>query len=152
MRSECPDGPFDLILCRNLVLTYFDEELQLEVMKRVAAVLQPGGALVVGSHESLPPHELGLELFYSREGGFEGTGAGVFYDYNFTAGTNLNPYIGATYAPLLEGDPGDQTVVLEFESKEKALEIYRSGAYQDVVGTRLGATSKHFAVVVDKFG
>ena len=61
VRSECPDGPFDLILCRNLVLTYFDEELQLEVMKRVAAVLRSGGALVVGSHESLPPHELGLE-------------------------------------------------------------------------------------------
>ncbi|MDH3707042.1 MAG: DUF1330 domain-containing protein [Acidimicrobiia bacterium] len=53
---------------------------------------------------------------------------------------------------LLEGDPGAQTVVLEFESKEKALETYRSGAYQKVVGTRLGATSKHFAVVVDKFG
>jgi len=53
---------------------------------------------------------------------------------------------------VLEGAPGAQTVVLEFENKEKALEIYRSGAYQDVVGTRLGATSKHFAVVVDKFG
>jgi chemotaxis protein methyltransferase CheR len=28
MRQAMPDGPFDLILCRNLVFTYFDEPLQ----------------------------------------------------------------------------------------------------------------------------
>lgn len=52
-------------------------------------------------------HEIGVELFYSKEGGFEGIGAGVLYDYNFVAGDNLNPFVGATYAPLLEGDLGD---------------------------------------------
>lgn len=52
-------------------------------------------------------HEIGVELFYSQEGQFDGTGGGVFYDYNFTAGANLNPYVGATYVPLLEGDIGD---------------------------------------------
>lgn len=61
VRSDSPDGPFDLILCRNLVLTYFDEALQIEVMKRVVEALRQGGALIVGSHESLPPPFLGCE-------------------------------------------------------------------------------------------
>lgn len=61
VRDATPPGPFDLILCRNLVLTYFDEALQLEVMKRVVAVLCRGGALVIGSHEGLPPHDLGCD-------------------------------------------------------------------------------------------
>ncbi len=52
-------------------------------------------------------HEIGLELFYSQEGQFDGTGAGVFYDYNFKAGDMLNPYVGVTYVPLIEGDLGD---------------------------------------------
>ena len=42
----------------------------------------------------------------------------------------------------LEGEgAGQQTVVLEFESKEKAMEIYNSGDYQAVLPKRLGATS-----------
>ena len=52
---------------------------------------------------------------------------------------------------LVEGDGGHQTVVLEFESKERAKEIYESGEYQEVLPTRLAATSKHFAVIVDGF-
>lgn len=52
----------------------------------------------------------------------------------------------------LEGDTAaSQTVVLEFESKEKAREIYESGDYQAVLPLRLGATSSHFAVLVDGF-
>jgi chemotaxis protein methyltransferase CheR len=49
-----PDRRFDLILCRNIVLTYFDPQLQREVMQRIAGALHPGGALVVGVHETLP--------------------------------------------------------------------------------------------------
>lgn len=50
----------------------------------------------------------------------------------------------------IEGDgAGHQTVVLRFDSKEKAREIYESGAYQAVVGKRLDATSKHFAILVE---
>ena len=50
----------------------------------------------------------------------------------------------------IEGDgAGHQTVVLKFDSKEKAREMYESGAYQAVVGKRLEATSAHFAVLVD---
>ncbi len=50
----------------------------------------------------------------------------------------------------LEGEPaGHQTIVLQFDSKEKAKEIYDSGAYQAVIGKRLEATSSHFAVLVN---
>lgn len=54
IRQAVPPGEFDLILCRNAVLTYFAPPLQQEVMERVVARLRPGGALVVGIHESLP--------------------------------------------------------------------------------------------------
>lgn len=54
--------------------------------------------------------------------------------------------------PVEGGGTGRQTVVLEFESREKAKEIYDSGEYQAVVGKRHAATSNHFAVLVDGFG
>jgi uncharacterized protein (DUF1330 family) len=53
----------------------------------------------------------------------------------------------------IEGEgAGKQTVVLKFESMEKAKEIYDSGEYQAIVGKRHDATSKHFAVLVNGFG
>ena len=52
----------------------------------------------------------------------------------------------------LEGDPGHQTIILRFESKERAQELYRSGGYQEIIGKRLDATSKHFAVLVEGTG
>lgn len=54
VRLPAPPGPFDLILCRNLVCTYFSSELQREVLVALARVLQPGGALMLGMHEDLP--------------------------------------------------------------------------------------------------
>lgn len=54
IRQTVPEGVFDLVLCRNAVLTYFAPALQRQVMKRVVARLRAGGALVVGIHESLP--------------------------------------------------------------------------------------------------
>lgn len=63
VREEAPPGPFDLVLCRNLVLTYFDDELQREVMDRVGGVVRPGGALVVGSQETLPEGLTGWEYW-----------------------------------------------------------------------------------------
>jgi chemotaxis protein methyltransferase CheR len=54
IRSEIPAGPFDLILCRNLVFTYFDAELQGAILDRIAASLREGGYLVIGAHEQLP--------------------------------------------------------------------------------------------------
>jgi len=54
VRIATPSGLFDLILCRNLVFTYFDADLQSRILRRLANVLQPGGLLVVGIHETLP--------------------------------------------------------------------------------------------------
>jgi chemotaxis methyl-accepting protein methylase len=54
------------VLCRNLVFTYFTEELQLEVGAPLGRALRPGGALVVGSHET-PPVD-GLEAWLPARG------------------------------------------------------------------------------------
>lgn len=55
IRASLPDGPFHLALCRNLAFTYFDEPLQRATAARLAERVIPGGALVVGCHEALPP-------------------------------------------------------------------------------------------------
>ncbi|MGE5570332.1 MAG: CheR family methyltransferase [Rhodospirillales bacterium] len=49
-----PEGPFELILCRNLVFTYFAEDIQREIAGRLASCLAAGGFLVLGIHESAP--------------------------------------------------------------------------------------------------
>ena len=54
IRHALPEGLFDLILCRNLVFTYFETSLQAEVAERLAGRLTPGGYLLLGIHESLP--------------------------------------------------------------------------------------------------
>jgi chemotaxis protein methyltransferase CheR len=54
IREQMPGGPFDLILCRNLVFTYFEEALQQEILKKIVKELVPGGILVIGIHESIP--------------------------------------------------------------------------------------------------
>ena len=54
LRREAPAGPFHLILCRNLAFTYFAEAEQRAVAARLAALLVPGGALVIGARERLP--------------------------------------------------------------------------------------------------
>jgi chemotaxis protein methyltransferase CheR len=54
IRQSMPDGPFDLILCRNLVFTYFDVALQRRISDQLRHRLRPDGFLVLGSHEGLP--------------------------------------------------------------------------------------------------
>lgn len=54
IRQDMPEGPFDMILCRNLAFTYFTEPLQVRILEGLAARLNPGGYLVIGSHEKLP--------------------------------------------------------------------------------------------------
>jgi chemotaxis protein methyltransferase CheR len=58
LRTAAPTGPFDLVLCRNIVFTYFAERLQAEIGHRLARSLWPGGALVVGAHEEPALDEL----------------------------------------------------------------------------------------------
>ncbi|MGB5878387.1 MAG: CheR family methyltransferase, partial [Thermoanaerobaculia bacterium] len=61
IREESPPGLFDLILCRNLAFTYFVQEIQGAVLARLVSQLVAGGALVIGSHETLPAGEWNLE-------------------------------------------------------------------------------------------
>jgi chemotaxis protein methyltransferase CheR len=60
IRDRVPDGRFDLVLCRNLVFTYFDLALQTRTLARIAGVLEAGGALVIGLKERLPAAATGL--------------------------------------------------------------------------------------------
>lgn len=68
VRDPAPDGPFDLVLCRNLAFTYFETALQRDVVRNLGDALKQGGALVVGSHEELPEGASGLVPWCRRLG------------------------------------------------------------------------------------
>jgi chemotaxis protein methyltransferase CheR len=61
VRQTMPDGPFDLILCRYVVFTYFDGELQQALLTRMMERLQPEGALVIGTTDAIPTGQPQLE-------------------------------------------------------------------------------------------
>lgn len=74
LRSAAPDGPFDLVLCRNLAFTYFDASLQRETAQRIDSVLRKDGLLVLGAHERLPndhedfePWQAGFPLYRRQQ-------------------------------------------------------------------------------------
>jgi uncharacterized protein (DUF1330 family) len=52
----------------------------------------------------------------------------------------------------LEGEPGRQTVLVEYPTREAALAAYESEEYQAVVGKRLAATANGRAVIVNGLG
>lgn len=54
LRTSPPEGSFDLALCRNVAFTYLAADGQQDVVRHLAAAVRPGGALVLGLHESLP--------------------------------------------------------------------------------------------------
>lgn len=54
IRTIQPAGPFDLVLCRNLVMTYFAPALQERLLPAILARLRPGGVLIMGAGERLP--------------------------------------------------------------------------------------------------
>ena len=54
IRDTMPSGRFDIVMCRNLVFTYFSDAVQGEFSGRIADLLRPHGVLVVGGHERLP--------------------------------------------------------------------------------------------------
>lgn len=54
VRDGAPDGPFDLTLCRNLVFTYYADDVQREIRRHLVRSVRAGGALVVGAHEAVP--------------------------------------------------------------------------------------------------
>jgi chemotaxis protein methyltransferase CheR len=70
LRAGQPEGPFDLILCRNSVFTYFDAATQVAVVERLCRALRPGGVFTIGHKETLPsgehhlvPRFAGLRIF-----------------------------------------------------------------------------------------
>ncbi len=54
VRHEAPPDRFDLILCRNLVFTYFERAVQSKVLATITGRLRPNGFLVIGQGERLP--------------------------------------------------------------------------------------------------
>jgi chemotaxis protein methyltransferase CheR len=57
IRDPPIDGPFHAIACRNLAFTYFDEAMQARVLQQLLDVLLPGGLLILGEHETIPPDD-----------------------------------------------------------------------------------------------
>ena len=68
IRREMPEERFDMILCRNLLFTYFDDALQRKLLGKIEEKVKPGGYLVVGTHESLPKGTGGFERLRGRPG------------------------------------------------------------------------------------
>jgi len=71
IRERAPEGLFHLILCRNLVFTYFDEMLQRTTLQRLSGRLAPGGALIIGNLESLPDGPWGIQPWSTRLGMYQ---------------------------------------------------------------------------------
>ncbi len=67
IRRELPVGPFDLVLCRNLVFTYFDDAGQLKILSRLVGTMHDDAALVIGAHEKLPEGAEGLSMWFDRQ-------------------------------------------------------------------------------------
>ncbi|HUR69414.1 MAG TPA: CheR family methyltransferase [Candidatus Thermoplasmatota archaeon] len=56
LTREAPPGTFDLVICRN-VLIYFDEALQVKVVRRLRNAMRDDGALLLGRSEAIARHE-----------------------------------------------------------------------------------------------
>lgn len=52
--NDGPKSGFDLIMCRNLFI-YIDNEYKRPVLATIAKSLRPGGYLVIGKAETIPP-------------------------------------------------------------------------------------------------
>lgn len=59
LKDRLPDGAFDVIFCRN-VMIYFDSATKEQVVARLVSVLKPKGYFIIGGAESLSglKHEL----------------------------------------------------------------------------------------------
>jgi len=68
IRVEMPEGPFHLVLCRHLAFTYFDEDLQRAILRRIAERLLPEGLLMAGKQEPLPAGQREFESYGGKLG------------------------------------------------------------------------------------
>jgi len=70
LKSQAPEGIFDVILCRNCAFMYFDEQCQANAIQTFADKLLPGGFLVIGTNDrSVHAHQIGQDLFTKVEAG-----------------------------------------------------------------------------------
>ncbi len=74
IRQKLPAGPFHIVFCRNMAFTYYEKELQLEVLAHIHNSLVDGGALVIGGHESLPEGFSGFEHWSKQKAIFRKCG------------------------------------------------------------------------------
>lgn len=75
IRKQLPEERFDLVLCRNLVFTYYGDDLQRSILTRIRDRLEPGGVVVVGVHEALPEGASGFSASAGRPGIYGRLGA-----------------------------------------------------------------------------
>ena len=66
IRQPVPPMGFDLILCRNLAFTYYDQALQSRVAEQLITALHSAGVLVLGVHEALPAEYPNVEIWSKR--------------------------------------------------------------------------------------
>ena len=71
VRDGIPDNPFHIVLCRNLVFTYFETALQQAFLVNLRKAMHPQGLLLLGVHESLPVGESGFAVRSERLGIYE---------------------------------------------------------------------------------
>ncbi|MBQ0736171.1 CheR family methyltransferase [Aquimarina celericrescens] len=62
IRIAQPYGVFDLVLCRNLVATYFETTLQIDIFNKIRSAMRSGAILVLGCHEKLPTEVEGFSM------------------------------------------------------------------------------------------
>ena len=63
--ADPPGDGFNIIFIRNNLLTYYKDHLKEEGLSRVVKALSPGGWLIIGSHEKMPPSALNLRRHHS---------------------------------------------------------------------------------------
>lgn len=68
LSTELPEGPFHLILCRNLAFTYWNPALQRHFAAALVQRLAPDGCLALGAHEQLPDDTAGVAPWLGKAG------------------------------------------------------------------------------------
>ena len=66
IRNTLPDGPFDVIFCKNIVGMYFKQEKAVELFKKITDRLTKGGVLFIGNHEPFPINDLPVMTTYNQ--------------------------------------------------------------------------------------
>lgn len=66
IRHAMPEGPFDLVFCKNLVGMYFKREKAVELFREITGRLVMGGIILTGKHEPFPLEDLPHMTTYKR--------------------------------------------------------------------------------------